>query len=314
MYKILITHELPGNYINDMKNKIDADILFYDGRKNIRQWLIENIKDADGILITLNDRIDEEIIDNASKLRVISTYSVGYDHIDVNYAKSKSIAVTNTPEVLTDATADLIFGIMMAVSRRIVEGNEIIKNNQWASEWNPYYMLGTEIHAKTLGIIGMGRIGRAILKRAEGFDMETIYYSKHKHDVNINYVDLNYLLKNSDFVIIALDLNNETYHFMDYDKIKLMKSDAYLINGTRGKIINERDLIKALNEKIIKGAALDVFENEPLDPDNPLIKMKNVVLTPHLGSATLETRSKMAEVAVKNLLNVLSGEEPLYKV
>ncbi len=314
MYRILVTRELPGNYVNEIKNKIDANILFYDNKINVHQWLIDNIEDADGILITLNEKIDKEIIDKARKLKVISTYSVGYDHIDVDYAKSKNITVTNTPEVLTDATADLIFGIMITVSRRIIEGNEIIKNNQWESQWNPYYMLGSEIHGKTIGIIGMGRIGNAIAKRAKGFDMKIIYYSKHRHDVNIDYVDLNYLLKNSDFVVIALDLNNETYHFMDYGKIKLMKNNSYLINGTRGKIINENDLIRALNEKIIEGAALDVFENEPLSHDNPLIKMKNVVLTPHLGSATLETRSKMAEVAVKNLLNVLNGNEPLYKL
>ncbi len=314
MYRILVTRELPGNYVNEIKNKIDANILFYDNKINVHQWLIDNIEDADGILITLNEKIDKEIIDKARKLKVISTYSVGYDHIDVDYAKSKNVTVTNTPEVLTDATADLIFGIMITVSRRIIEGNEIIKNNQWESQWNPYYMLGSEIHGKTIGIIGMGRIGNAIAKRANGFDMKIIYYSKHRHDVNIDYVDLNYLLKNSDFVVIALDLNNETYHFMDYGKIKLMKNNSYLINGTRGKIINENDLIRALNEKIIEGAALDVFENEPLSHDNPLIKMKNVVLTPHLGSATLETRSKMAEVAVKNLLNVLNGNEPLYKL
>ena len=314
MYRILVTRELPGNYVNEIKNKIDANILFYDNKINVHQWLIDNIEDADGILITLNEKIDKEIIDKARKLKVISTYSVGYDHIDVDYAKSKNITVTNTPEVLTDATADLIFGIMITVSRRIIEGNEIIKNNQWESQWNPYYMLGSEIHGKTIGIIGMGRIGNAIAKRAKGFDMKIIYYSKHRHDVNIDYVDLNYLLKNSDFVVIALDLNNETYHFMDYGKIKLMKNNSYLINGTRGKIINENDLIRALNEKIIEGAALDVFENEPLSHDNPLIKMKNVVLTPHLGSATLETRSRMAEVAVKNLLNVLNGNEPLYKL
>ncbi len=314
MYKILVTHELPGNYLNEMKNDNNIELLFYDNNENVRQWLMDNIKDADGILITLNEKIDKELIDNANKLKVISTYSVGYDHIDVNYAKSKNIIVTNTPEVLTDATADLIFGIMIAVARRIVEGNEIIKNNEWESKWDPYYMLGSEIHNKTLGIIGMGRIGNAILKRAKGFDMKIIYYSRHKHDVDIDYVDLNYLLKNSDFIVIALDLNDETYHFIDYNKLKLMKNNAFLINGTRGKIINENDLIKALNEKIIKGAALDVFENEPLDNNNPLIKMKNVVLTPHLGSATLETRSKMAYTAVKNLLNVLNGEDPLYKL
>jgi glyoxylate reductase/gluconate 2-dehydrogenase len=203
---------------------------------------------------------------------------------------------------------------MISVARNIVSGNNVIRNNEWKAGWNPTFMLGSEIHGKTLGIIGMGRIGNAIGKRASGFDMKIIYYSRHRHDVNAAFVDLDELLSLSDYVVIALDLNNDTFHFMDYKKLSKMKKTAFLINGTRGKVVNEKDLVKAINEKIIGGAALDVFENEPVDNKNPLLAFDNVVVTPHLGSATYETRDKMAQTAVTNLVNVLNGKEPLYKL
>ena len=311
MYKILVTRNIPGNYIEKIEN---MEIEVFSGKGNMRDWLLSNIGSADGILITLNDKIDKELIDHGKKLKVISTYSVGYDHIDVEYAKSKGIIVTNTPEVLTDATADLIFGLMIAAARNIVSGNNLIHKNEWKAGWNPTFMLGSEIHGKTLGIIGMGRIGKAIARRASGFNMKIIYYSRHRHDVDADFTSIDELLQQSDFVVIALDLNEDTFHFMDYQKISKMKKTAFLINGTRGKIVNEKDLVRALNEKIIGGAALDVFENEPVDNTNPLLSFSNVVVTPHLGSATFETRDKMAETAVTNLVNVINGKEPLYKL
>ena len=311
MMKILVTRQIPGNYLNDYEN---FHIQIFPGNGDIRQWILSRIVDADGILVTLNEKIDREIIDRGTRLKVISTYSVGYDHIDVDYAKSKGITVTYTPEVLTEATADLIFGIMLAVARNIVSGDNLIRHNGWLSGWKPEFMLGSEVHGKTLGIIGMGRIGKALLKRSKGFDMKALYYSRSIHNVNAEYVDLDYLLSESDFVVIALDLNSETFHFMNYEKISKMKKSAFIINGTRGKVVCEDDLVKALKNHIIKGAALDVFENEPVDSINPLTSMENVVLTPHLGSATYETRDKMAETAVINLFNVLNGEKPLYKL
>ncbi len=311
MKKILVTYKLPGNYLNEIKN---YEVKIRPENENPEKWLLNNIKDAYGILITLMDKIDREIIDHAENLKVISTYSVGYDHIDVKYALSKGIRVTNTPEVLSDSTADMIFGLMIAIARRLVEGDKLIRNNKWEAGWYPEFMLGTDVHGLTIGIVGMGRIGRAILKRAHGFDMRCIYYSRHKHDVDAQYVDIDELLKKSDYVVLCMDYNSETHHFMDYDKFLKMKKSAFIINGTRGKVINENDLIKALNNKIINGAALDVFENEPLKSENPLTKMDNVIVTPHLGSATKETRDKMAYVAVKNLINTLSGNEPLYEI
>jgi glyoxylate reductase/gluconate 2-dehydrogenase len=311
MYKILVTGTIPGNYL---ENHEGIQIEFFKGHGDAREWILSNVDDADGMLITLNDKIDRQIIDKAKKLRVISTYSVGYDHIDVEYAKSRGIMVTYTPEVLTEATADLIFGIMIAAARNIVSGNNLIIENGWKAGWNPTFMLGSEVHGKTIGIIGMGRIGKAVLKRASGFDMKPIYYSRHRQDVDATFMDLDTLISESDFVVIALNLNNETFHFMDYEKISKMKKSAYLINGTRGKIVKEDDLARALREGIIRGAALDVFENEPIGISNPLVESGNVVVTPHLGSATYETRDKMAETAVINLLNVIKGKDPLYKL
>lgn len=311
MMNVLVTRPIPGNYLDNHEN---FHIQISPGKGDVHQWIISNIVDADGILITLNEKIDREIIDHATRLKVISTYSVGYDHIDVEYAKSRGITVTYTPEVLTEATADLIFGIMLAAARNIASGDSLIRHDGWHSGWKPDFMLGSEVHGKTLGIIGMGRIGNAVLKRSKGFDMRVLYYSRSIHNVDAEYVDLNYLLSESDFVIIALDLNNETFHFMNYERISKMKKSAFLINGTRGKVVNEEDIVKALKDHIIRGAALDVFEDEPIDSKNPLTSLENVVLTPHLGSATYETRDKMAETAVTNLFNVLNGKKPLYKL
>lgn len=312
-YNVLVTKKLPGNWLNYLENFCEIT-LWQDIYPPPKEWILNNVRDKDGILITLTEKIDKEIIDAANKLKVISTYSVGYNHIDVKYAKSKGIIVTYTPEVLTDATADLIFGLLLAVARRIVEGDRLIREGKWNVPWYPTFMLGSEVHGKTLGVIGMGRIGKAVLKRAKGFDMKVIYTSRRRHEeVDAEYVDLDYLLQNSDFVVITVDLNQTTYHLINEERLKKMKRTAYLINASRGQVIDEKALIKALENKWIAGAALDVFETEPLT-NSPLFKFDNVVLTPHLGSATVETREKMAEIAVKNLLLALRGEKPIYEV
>ncbi|AWR97054.1 D-glycerate dehydrogenase [Acidianus sulfidivorans JP7] len=313
MYNVLVTKRLPGNWI-DYLSKYCNITLWDKEYPPPKEWIINNIKDKEGILVTLTEKIDKEIIDSAERLKVISTYSVGYDHIDVDYAKSKKIIVTYTPEVLTDATADLIFGLLLAVARRIVEGDKIIRSGKWTVPWYPTFMLGREVNHKTLGIIGMGRIGKALIKRANGFDMKIIYNSRRKHeDVNAEFVDLDYLLANSDFIVVTVDLNESTYHLINEEKLRKMKPTSFLINASRGAVIDENALIKALENKWISGAALDVFEREPL-VNSKLFNFDNVVLTPHLGSATIETREKMAEIAVKNLLFALRGERPIYEI
>jgi len=311
--KVLVTKILPGNWISYLSKYVE-DTLWKENYPPSKDWIIENIRDKDGIITTLTEKIDREIIDSAPKLKVISTYSVGFDHIDIEYAKKRGIIVTYTPEVLTEATADLIFGLLIAVSRRIVEGDKLIREGKWEIPWYPTFMLGSEVYGKTLGLLGMGRIAMAVMKRAKGFDMNIIYNSRSPHDVDARFVNLNTLFMESDFLVIAVDLNPTTYHIVNEEKLKLMKKSSFLINASRGSVIDENALIKALKEGWIKGAALDVFEHEPLPKDSPLISMNNVILTPHLGSATIETRDKMAEIAVKNLILALRGEKPIYEV
>ena len=226
MYNVLVTHDLPGNYIDSING---INIIRRPEGEDANAWLLKNIENADGILITLNEKIDKNLIDLGKKLKVISTYSVGYDHIDVDYALKKGIKIGYTPEVLTETTADLIFGIMLATARRIVEGDKIVREDKWKSGWNPEFMLGAEVHGATAGILGMGRIGNAILRRARGFNMNVIYYSRHKHDVDANFMPLDDVLRNSDFLFVCLDYNKDTYHFMDMPKFKKMKKKQHLL-------------------------------------------------------------------------------------
>lgn len=313
-YKVLVSFRLFPKWLDKLREY--ADLIIWD--KEVppdKKWMIENIKDVDGLLCTLTNKIDKDIIDAANKLKVISTYSVGYDHIDVNYARLKGIRIGYTPEVLTEATADLIFGLILAVARRIVEGDRLIRNNEWRIPWQPDFLLGYDVYGKILGIIGMGRIGKALVRRAKGFNMKVIYNSRtKKSDVDAEFVSLDQLLAESDFIVLTVDLNESTYHFINEDKLRKMKPSAFLINASRGKVIDERALIKALKEKWISGAALDVFESEPIDSNNPLTSFSNVVLTPHIGSATVETRDKMAEIAVNNLIYGLQGKDLIYEV
>lgn len=280
-----------------------------------RKEIMGRIRDRDALLCVLSDRIDRMIINSARNLRVISTYSVGYDHIDVAAASRRKIYVGYTPEVLTEATADLAFGLLLSVARRIAEGDRLVRKGRWKGRWSYDFLLGRDVHGKTLGIIGMGRIGSAMARRSEGFSMKVLYHNRKRVDaINAEYRELDDLLKESDYVSIHVPLSKETYHLMNERNLKLMKNNAYLINTSRGQVIDERALVKALREKWIAGAALDVFEKEPISQNNPLLKMENVVLAPHIGSASMETRERMADIAAMNIVNVLKGKKPLYTV
>jgi glyoxylate reductase len=313
--KAVITFRFFNQYVNKLKEK-GIEVIEWDKiNPPPKEWIIENVKEADGLLCTLTNKIDKDIIEAGERLKVISTYSVGFDHIDVKYAKSKGVKVGYTPEVLTETTADLIFALMLAVARRIIEGDRLIREGKWNIPWQPDFLLGYDVYGKTLGIIGMGRIGKAVLRRARGFNMRVIYNSRtKKEDVDAEFVTLDYLLSDSDFVVITVDLNESTYHLIDEEKLKKMKRTAFLINASRGKVVDEKALIKALKEGWIAGAALDVFEEEPLPKNSPLLNFNNVVLTPHIGSATFETRYKMAEIAIENLIRGLEGRPLLYEV
>lgn len=284
------------------------------GRHLTKKELIRKIKNVDGLLPLLTDIIDDEVMNAAPRLKIISNHAVGYDNIDVKAATKRGIMVTNTPGILTDTTADLTFVLLMAVARRIVEADKFTREGKY-KEWLPMLMLGRDVHRSVLGIVGFGGVGRAVAKRAKGFDMKILYHDVKRASEDIEkelkaeFVSLEELLKRADFVSLHNPLNSDTKHLISEKELKLMKKTAYLINAARGPIVDEKVLVKALKEGWIAGAGLDVYENEPeLTPE--LIELDNVVLLPHIGSASIETRNKMAITAAKNLLAGLKGDTP----
>ncbi len=285
-----------------------------------KKLLISKIKDKDGMICYPYDSIDADVINAGTKLKAISTYSVGYDHIDVKTATSRGIPVGYTPEVLTRATADMTMALMLSLFRRIPEGDKLIRNDKWNTIFGPYEFLGTDLYQKTLGIFGMGRIGKAVAKRAAGFEMNIIYHNrtrlsiKEEKKLGVKYVLLDNLFRTSDVVSIHSPHTPQTHEIVNLKLLKKMKKTSFLINTARGKIINEKDLAIALKRKIIAGAGLDVFQREPINSKHPIVKTNNSILTPHSGSATIETRKKMAEIAIRNLVLSLSGRKPIYQV
>ncbi len=285
-----------------------------------KKLLISKIKDKDGLICYPYDTIDSDVINAGINLKAISTYSVGYDHIDVKTASRRGIVIGYTPEVLTRATADLTMALMLSLFRRIPEGDKLIRNNKWRTTFGPYEFLGTDLYKKTLGIFGMGRIGKAVAKRASGFEMDVIYHNrtrlskKEERELGVKYVSSDNMFRTSDVISIHTPHTTQTHEVVNLKLLKKMKKTAFLINTSRGKIINEKDLAMALERKMIAGAGLDVFQKEPIDSKNPITKMDNVILMPHSGSATVETRKKMAEIAIKNLVLGLSGRKPIYQV
>jgi glyoxylate reductase len=279
--------------------------------------IVKNVAGKDAILCTVSDRIDAQVMSAAGpNLKVISSYSSGYDHIDVKEATARGIYVTFASEVPVEATADLTFALILACARNIVSADEYVRNKKWKIAWAPDLMLGYNVHGSTLGIIGLGRIGSAVARRAKAFGMQILYYDLYRNyklesELPAKYTALEELLALSDFVSIHTSMNSTSYHLIDRSKLEKMKKTAFLINTARGQVIDEADLVTALKGRLIAGTGLDVFETEPLPASSPLLKMKqNVVVLPHIGCATYETRSEMAEVAARNVLDVLNDKEP----
>jgi len=282
-----------------------------------RDELIKQVKTANGILCMLADRIDRELMDKAPYLKVVSNYAVGVDNVDVAYATKKGITVTNTPGVLTETTAELTWALIFAVARRIAEADRFVRKGEfWI--WSPALLLGRNINGKTLGIIGCGRIGQTVGLKAPAFGMKVLYYNRSRQPdfeakTGAMKTSLSALLKQSDFVCLHLPLTTQTKHFIGAKELKLMKPTAFIINMSRGPIVDENALTQALKTKTIAGAGLDVYEKEPVvHPE--LLKLDNVTLLPHLGSATVETRTQMAIIAMENLLAVLEGRKPRFAV
>ncbi|PLJ78252.1 glyoxylate reductase [Infirmifilum sp. NZ] len=313
--KVYVTRIIPEPGLSMLKECCDVEVHNSKEWPPSRQELIEKVRDKDALLCLLTDKIDAEVMDAAPNLKVISTYSVGFDHIDIAEATKRGIYVTHTPGVLTDAVAEFTVGLILAVTRRIVEADKVIRSGQWDKPWNPYFLTGPELKGKTVGLVGLGRIGVATAKRLSSFDVKLVYYDvERRWDVesvlNMEYVDLDTLLSVSDIVSIHVPLTKDTYHLINEERLRRMKKTAYLINTARGPVVDTNALVKALREGWIAGAALDVFEQEPLPPDHPLTKFDNVVLAPHIASATIEARQRMAELAARNLISVLKGEMP----
>ena len=315
--KVFITGQIPEIAMNLLRKR-GYEVKVYKENNSIKKSeLLKNIRNVNAVISLLNNRFDSSIIQEMKECKIISNYAVGYNNIDFEYAKSKGIIVTNTPDVLTDATADLAITLALTCARRILEGDKLVRQKKFKG-WKPKLLLGIELKNKNFGIVGAGRIGTATALRAKSFGANIIYYSrtrkeKLEREINAKKVSLNKLLKDSDFISIHLPLNNDTYHLLNKEKLKLLKKRAILINTARGEIVDEKELTNLLKKRKIFAAGLDVYENEPnINPE--LLKLNNVVLLPHIGSATEDTRNEMAELAAKNVINVLEGRKPITPV
>lgn len=307
--KVYVTREVPEAGLDMVLRSTEARV--WEGTLPVpRNVLLEEVADAEGLYCLLTDRVDEELLDAAPELRVVSNYAVGYNNIDVEACTARSIPVGNTPGVLTDTTADFAFTLLMAAARRVVEGVRYVTEGQWKT-WGPKLLRGVDVYGATLGSVGFGRIGQAVARRAQGFDMRVLYHDPYAGEVDPDLaaesVDLDELLAASDFVSIHVPLTDETHHLIGEAELDKMRPHGILINTARGPVVDPDALYTALTEQRIGGAALDVTEPEPLPPDHPLLTLPNCIVTPHIASASVATRNKMAIIAAENLLAGLEG-------
>lgn len=310
---VLVTARMPAEVISLIEREHQVESYEEDPPLD-RQSLLRRVADKEGLLCTITDRIDAELLDHAPALKVIANYGVGFEHIDVAAATRRGLPVTNTPGVLTEATADLAFTLILATARRVVEGDHRVREGKF-TYWAPLLFLGREVSGKTLGLIGAGRIGQAVARRARGFGMRVLYHSRTRlapaaeQDLNVSLAPLATLLREADFVSLHVPLTPQTRHLIGRRELDLMKPTAYLINTARGPVVDEAALVEALRAGRLGGAGLDVYEREPeLSPG--LTGLENVVLLPHVGSGTIETRTSMGLMAAENLLIALRGERP----
>jgi glyoxylate reductase len=304
MARVFVTRQLPGNALERLAAEHDVEVWPGD-MPPPRDELLAGVADAQGLLSLLVDQVDAELIDAAPKLRAIANYAIGFDNIDVDAATARSIQVGNTPDVLTDATADLAWALMLAVARRLVEAHQDVVDGKWRT-WEPQGWVGADVHGATLAVIGAGRIGRAVAQRAVGFEMEVVMVDLGD--------DLHAALERADFVSVHTPLTPETRHLIDADALAVMKPTAILVNTARGPIVDQDALAAALRDGRLGGAGLDVTDPEPLPADHPLLDTPNLLVVPHVGSATTTARAAMADRAVDNLLAALDGTPMPYPV
>jgi len=312
--KVYVTREIPERGLKMIKERFDADVWPEYGPPP-KKVIVEKVGNVDAVVSLLSDEIDAEVFGAARKLKVVAQMAVGFDNIDVKLATKRGIYVTNTPEVLTETTADFAWALLMAVARRFVKADRYVRTGKWKVSWHPTMLLGRDVHGATIGIVGAGRIGSSVAKRAKGFNMKILYYDvvprpEVEKELGAKNVDLDTLFKESDFISVHVPLTKQTYHMINTEKLRLMKKTAYLINNSRGSVIDEKALYRALKEEWIAGAGLDVFEREPTQLDNPLLMLDNVVVAPHISSSSHETRSRMAEMVAENLIAFFEGTIP----
>lgn len=312
-YKAYVTRMLPEPVIDLLKQKCEVDINMED-RSLTKAEILDRVKGKDAILCMLNDVIDADVFDaTGPQLKIVANYAVGYNNIDIAEAGKRKIVVANTPGVLTDATADLAWALLFSVARRVAESDKFVREGKFQG-WGPTLFLGMDITGRTLGVIGAGRIGQSFARKAKGFDMKIMYTGnsakpEFEKETGAVFADLETLLKESDFVSLHVPLTPSTRHLLGEKELKLMKKTAILINTSRGPVVDEKALVKALKEGWIWGAGLDVYENEP-EPEQGLAELQNTVLLPHTGSATIETRNNMGMIAARNIICVLEGKKP----
>ncbi|MCW3993824.1 MAG: glyoxylate reductase [Candidatus Bathyarchaeota archaeon] len=312
--KVYVTREIPERGLKTIRERFDAEVWPEYGPPP-KKVIIEKARNVDAVVSLLSDKIDAEVFDAAPRLKIVAQMAVGFDNIDVKLATKRGIYVTNTPEVLTETTADFAWALLMAVARRVVEADRYVRTGKWKVSWHPSMLLGRDVHGATIGIVGAGRIGSSVAKRAKGFNMKILYYDvvsrpELEKELGAKNVDLDTLFKKSNFISIHVPLTKQTYHMINEEKLRLMKKTAYLINNSRGAVIDEKALYRALKEEWIAGAGLDVFEQEPTPVNDPLLSLDNVVAAPHISSSSHETRSRMAEMVAENLTAFFEGRIP----
>ncbi|WP_376792628.1 2-hydroxyacid dehydrogenase [Thermoflexus sp.] len=309
--KVYITRRIPERAFEILREH--AELKVWDSDLPVpREVLLQEVADVEGLLCLLTEKVNAELLDAAPRLKVVSNMAVGFDNIDVAECTRRGIPVGNTPGVLTEATADLTWTLLLAAARRIREGIDYVRGGHWVT-WGPLLLLGQDVYGATLGIIGMGRIGTAVARRAKGFHMRILYHDVRRNEaaeaeLGAVFVDLDTLLRESDFITIHTDLNPSTYRMINREAFAKMKPTAVLVNAARGPIVDTEALYEALREGRIFAAALDVTDPEPLPADHPLLQLPNCIVVPHIGSATVTTRNRMAELAALNVLAGLRGE------
>ncbi|WP_323702937.1 D-glycerate dehydrogenase [Mammaliicoccus sp. Dog046] len=316
--KVLISRKLPEKFVQQIENLAKVKMWDSELEPMPRAQFLEEAKDATIVITTLSEKIDEIFFEAAPNVKGVVNLAVGFDNIDLELAHEKKVIVTNTPEVLTETTAELGFSLMLTAARRIVEAVEYVQDGEWKS-WGPYLLAGQDVHGSTVGIYGMGAIGEAFARRLLGFNCKVLYHNRSRKEeaeqrLNVEYRSFEELLEESDFVVCTAPLTPETKGIFNKDAFEKMKNSAILINIGRGPHIVENDLVDAINNNEILGAALDVVEKEPIANDHPFLKMDQVIVVPHIGSSSLKTRNKMVQLCVDNTIQIIKGDEPLTPV